>query len=147
MDNPFAPKSTTTNTTKENNMSETPTNNKLTVTLKGGSGFDAPWIVLHGDTAAELLEQLNDEALKALIEQTSAVGKFFADKGPQAQGNRGGGGGGRSGAPQGAQQPPAGAPEAPGPDWVFKSGTSKAGKPWKAWMPPQGSDEKPLFFN
>lgn len=149
MEDPFAqptPAETyTTTTTKENRMTDDQNNAKVTATLKGGSGFDAPWIVIHGNTPAEVLSILEDTETKALLEQTQKVGQFFAGmakpSAAPAQASRGGG------APAGAQAPPAGAPESPGPGWVFKSGVSKAGKPWKAWMPPQGSDEKPLFFN
>lgn len=118
---------------------------KLTVTLKGGSGYAAPWIVLHADTPQEALTVLQDETLRELILQTQKVGGFFAEKEPasakqSAPQNRGG-------APAGAQQPPAGAPEKP-EGWVYKTGISKkTGKPWKGYFPPQGDDSKPIFFN
>lgn len=143
-DNPFDPPATAetnTPTKKENNMTDD-TNKKLTATLKGGAGFDAPWIVIHGDTVEEVTEILMDENLKTLLDQTQKVGQYFA-----GQGKSSGPAPSRSGQPQASAAPPAGAPEAPGSDWVYKSGVSKAGKPWKAWMPPQGSTEKPVFFN
>lgn len=104
--------------------------NKLTVTLKGGAGFDAPWVVVHAANAADALETLNDEDLKTVLERAKKIGAFFA--------------GGTGGAP--AQAPasngqPTGATQAPGgqtpPEgYVFKSGISKKnGRPWQAFMP------------
>src|SRR5215467_2877518 len=31
---------------------------KISVTLKGGAGYEAPWIVLYGDTPEELVEMI-----------------------------------------------------------------------------------------
>lgn len=148
-DDPFAPPapaeapSTTTPTSKETRMSDTQSNSKLTVTLKGGSGFDAPWIVLHGDTASELLDQLNDSVLGDLIERTQTVGQHFASKGKSAPAATGGG---RQGQPAGSQTPPAGAPDCPA-GWTYKEGVSKAGKAYKGFFPPRGDESKPIFFN
>lgn len=121
---------------------------KVTVTLKGGSGFEAPWIVIHGADVEDALEQLSDtDNVSKLMEVTQSAAKKFAGLAPASTSgsNRGGGGGGR--APRQAQEPPAGAPPKPGDDWVYKSGTSARG-PWQAWMPPQHlkDTEKPVWF-
>ncbi|ASZ75485.1 ribonucleoside reductase class II [Mycobacterium phage Kimona] len=125
---------------------------KVVVTLKGGAGFEAPWIVIHADSVEDAQEQMSKTAaLKDLMEKAQSAAKYFASLGPAKSGggngggNRGGGYQRRNNAPRQAQEPPADAPPAPGPDWVYKSGTSSRG-PWQAWMPPQGSNEKPVWF-
>lgn len=145
MDNPFntpAAPETTNTTTKENNMTDT-TTAKITSTYKGGSGFDAPWIVIHSDTLEDALEQAKNPVLKELMEATQAGGKHFASMGNSAPAA---GGNARSGQPQGSQTPPAGAPDCP-PGWSYKEGVSKAGKAYKGFFPPRGDESKPLFFN
>ncbi len=113
---------------------------KVTITLKGGSGFDAPWIVIHASDIPDAYEQLSDDNAALLVELMGKVkkaGAFFS------------GGNGQAGrpAPAAAAAPPAGAPECP-PGWEFKSGTNKnTGKPWKGFFPPRGDDTKPIFFN
>lgn len=123
---------------------------KHVVTLKGGSGFDAPWYVIHASGLDELEELFGQDAgrLASLFERIQKAGSHFAGLGvfnggpPKAHE--------RAAAPAAAQQPPANTPAAPGPDWVYKSGITKsgpkAGQPWQGWMPPRGSDAKPIFF-
>lgn len=160
--NPFDPPATepaTTITTKENiRMTETASNNKIVATLKGGSGFDAPWIVIHGDTPEEVLDILNDEQTKALLDQTQKVGQYFAKQGASAP--AAGGNGGRA--------PRQGQPAASAgldlsekdldkieketgdrvvPDgWTPKSGVGKNGKTWRAIMPPRDSGQSPIWL-
>jgi hypothetical protein len=121
-----------------------PSEGKVVLTFKGGTSFDAPWIVIHAASLQDAYNQVtHDNAVKLsdLMDRVQVAGQYFAGKGkssaPAQQ---------RQAAPAGAQSAPAGAPPAPGPDWTFKSGVSKQGKPWKGWMPPRGSDERPLFF-
>lgn len=98
---------------------------KIVVTLKGGKGYEAPWIVVHANTVEEANEQLNDAGLADLIKQTKKVAEFF-NGGPQANN-------GPSGQPQAATQAPGG--QEPPEGYVFKSGVGKNGRPWKAFMP------------
>lgn len=64
---------------KENkNVAAQNNEGKLTVTLKGGSGFDSPWIVIHADDAKDALEQMKDPALKELMELTKKAGAHFS---------------------------------------------------------------------
>lgn len=139
------------NTTKETNVTNTVSDqDKIVTTLKGGSGYDAPWIVIHSDSPEDALETLNNPAMEDLINRTQEVGKFFAKLGnpAPARGNNGGGGGGGNrskGKPAGATQAPDGqqAPEG----YVYKSGVSKAGKPWEAFMPiDRNSGLKPIWL-
>jgi len=124
---------------------------RVTLTFKGGRDFDAPWIVIHAADLEDAYEQVsgvNAAKLAQIMERTQIAGQHFAKLGGNdaAAGQRPQ----RQAAPAQAQQPPAGAPAAPGPDWVFKTGVSKsgrnAGQTWQAWMPPQGSQERPVFF-
>lgn len=119
-----------TNTQKENNtMAKTEdTQNKIVATLKGGSGFDAPWVVVHADTPAEAKEILDDEQFKEFLDLVGSVGGYFAKTGPSKPAQ----GGNNGAAPAPAQQAPNG--QTPPPGYVFKSGIGKNGKPWKAFM-------------
>src|SRR5699024_10616282 len=59
---------------------------KITVTLKGGSGFDAPWIVLHSSSTSEA-NILLTEVQKNLTSRVAEVAKEFAGQvGPTAKG-------------------------------------------------------------
>ncbi|GGM45143.1 hypothetical protein GCM10012275_15250 [Longimycelium tulufanense] len=147
---PFADPAPTT-ATNENTTVKPPwdeaavpasTNGEVSVTLKGGSGYDAPWIVIKAPTVQAAREALDDEnSLKALIDKTAAVGAYFSAKGggtprppKPATGSQ----------PQGKppyQQPPGGeqrycrhAAEL-GP-MVWRSGISNAGKPYAGWYCP-----------
>jgi len=124
---------------KENTLSES----KITITLKGGSGFDAPWIVIHADDLEDASRQVNDEAalLADVMERVQKAGQHFAGLGPSKPASSSGGAPARPGA-----EAPGGTPAAPGPDWTYKTGVGKNGKTWKAWMPPRGSDASPVWL-
>lgn len=109
---------------KENTVATTENQSKIVVTLKGGSGYDAPWVVVHADTPQDALDTLNDEGTKQLLEKTKKVGAFFSAGGRKT----GNGQPAASTQPANGQEPPEG--------YVFKSGVSqKTGKPWQAFMP------------
>ncbi|MEU4709465.1 hypothetical protein AB0G00_23810 [Nocardia salmonicida] len=123
---------------------------KVTVTLKGGGGFEEPWIVIHAANVAEAVALLSAHAdVVELMDLTQQAAKAFRERStvaPKAAAASGGAGYRSGGAPAGAQAAPAGSPECP-PGWEFKSGANKTtGKPWKGFFPPRGSTEKPLFF-
>lgn len=51
------------------------------ITLKGGAGYDAPWIVIHGETASEagaILEQLRELEAFEVVQQAAA--EFAAER-------------------------------------------------------------------
>lgn len=50
----------------------------LTVTLKAGGGFDAPWLVFHTNSIAEALETLKNDDLDELMDLTGRKGKELA---------------------------------------------------------------------
>lgn len=111
----------------------------VTITLKGGAGFDAPWIVIHATSLDDAYEQVSGDnagLLAKLMDRTANAASYFSGlKKPAAPAER-----------PAPQQPPANAPDCP-PGWEFKSGVSKAGKPYKGFFPPRGDDSKPIFFN
>lgn len=129
----------TTTTTKENKAMAENTEGKIVVTLKGGKGYEAPWIVIHANDVQDANAQLNDEGLADLIKQTKKVAEFFnggantqAESGPKGQ-------------PQAATQAPNG--QEPPEGYVFKSGVGKNGRAWKAFMPAdRNSDLKPIWL-
>ncbi len=107
---------------------------KISITLKGGKGYDAPWIVVSGDTVAEVERSMLELGESRLIELTKLGSEALV------------GAVGVGGAAQGGGTPvetdrPAGV----GADWTLREGTGKNGKPWKGWFPPRGSTEKPVW--
>lgn len=115
------------------------TEGKIVVTLKGGKGYEAPWIVIHANDVNEANEHLNDENLAELIKQTKKVSEFF-NGGANTQAASG-----PKGQPQAATQAPNG--QTPPDGYEFRSGVSKAGKPWKAFMPiDRNSGLKPIWL-
>lgn len=108
---------------------------KISITLKGGKGYDAPWIVVSGDTVSEVEQSMLELGESRLIELTNLGSKALV------------GAVGESSAPQGegGSQPLADRPAGVGPDWTLREGTGKQGKPWKGWFPPRGSTEKPVW--
>ena len=108
---------------------------KISITLKGGKGYDAPWIVVSGDTVAEVEQSMLELGESRLIELTklgseALIGAVGAD------------GAAHGGSTQVASDRPAGV----GADWTLREGTGKNGKPWKGWFPPRGSAEKPVWL-
>ena len=118
----------------------------VTVTLKGGAGFDAPWIVIHAGDLEDAYEQVSGDnagLLVKLMEQTAKAAQHFSGQNKSSGADRRGS---TPNAPAGAVEAPAGTPAAPGPEWTYKTGVGKTGKPWKAWMPPRGSSEQPVWL-
>jgi hypothetical protein len=116
---------------------------KVVLTFKGGTGFDAPWIVIHAadlQDAADQVSGSNASLLADTMAKVQKAGEHFAGlaapKTAAQNGNSGGGGGGR--APQAAQSAPGGQSKtcAHG-EMQFRSGVSaKTGKAWKAFFCP-----------
>ena len=106
---------------------------KISITLKGGKGYDAPWIVVSGDTVAEVERSMLELGESRLIELTKLGSEALV------------GAVGVGGAAQGGGTPvEADRPAGVGADWTLREGTGKNGKPWKGWFPPRGSTEKPV---
>lgn len=112
----------------------------VTVTLKGGKQFSAPWIVIHAADAASALAQLNSSALKDLADLAARVGAYFAGK--EAQTSAAGPSGPAPSAPTGSakpayQQAPGGAKYCDHGEMEFKSGTNAQGKVWSGHFCPE----------
>lgn len=126
-----------------------PTNTEVSVTLKGGAGYDAPWVVLRGpdvDTVAAML----DEKLQNLLGQTAKYGASFsrqaaparpaASQGSQQQAARQQAPANR--APAGAQEHPEGKREfCEHGEMIYKSGIAgprakNPGKPYSMFTCP-----------
>lgn len=69
-----------TTVAKENPLIVKADEGKVTVTLKGGLGFDAPWVVIHSADVADALNQLSDAQLPALLEKAQKASEYFAGK-------------------------------------------------------------------
>jgi hypothetical protein len=114
---------------------------EIVVTLKAGTGFDSPWVVVHADTIDSALDKLSDESLPELLQQTGKAAKYFqnnyqpAPKKESSGGgsNRGSGGGNRRGGNFNS-----GSSDSPGNDDCShgrnKRSGSKNGKPWTAYF-------------
>jgi hypothetical protein len=119
---------------------------KITVTLKGGTGYDEPWIVIHGTDAEDILGTMSEESFTKLLAWTKAAAEKFH--------------GGSKAAPAGNTQAgkPAAATSAPGGreefckhgKMEFKSFISKAGKPTQLFgctSPNRDEQCKGIFVN
>jgi len=117
---------------------------KVTVTLKGGVGFNAPWVVIHGKDVGDALDQINDPQITDLLTRAQKASAYFADQAPTVTPTQ----------PQGASQTQSGQPaaSAAGQGGVVKfckhgqmsakSGISKkTGKAWSGHFcpTPQGT--------
>jgi hypothetical protein len=111
-------------------------NEGITLTFKGGSGFDAPWVVVHAKDVHDAYETASDPLLEELFKKVQEQGTAFSGLAPEKP---------AAAQPQrpGAPTPP---PGSPGPDWTYKEGIGKNGKPWKAWMPPRDSGLSPVWL-
>ncbi|WEB38739.1 hypothetical protein MOV08_05100 [Streptomyces yunnanensis] len=120
--------------------------NRVRVTLKGGVGYEAPWITIDGADIPDALKAMQDfkAELAELIEITGKSASFFHAK-YQAPAKQafGGGGGVKQPAPSAQPDRPANVP----PHFVYREGVGKAsGKPYKMWCSTdRNSNEKPIF--
>jgi hypothetical protein len=116
---------------------------KVTITFKGGLGFDAPWIVLHATGLDDATEQMNPENAAKLIDLMTRVqnaGKHFAGlyspntsttpSAPAAQSV--------SAPPPGATAPPSGETRScKHGAMVYRSGVAAStGRPWQGFFCP-----------
>lgn len=53
---------------------------KIVVTLKGGKGYEAPWIVVHANSVDEAHKVFDDKRFHELMERTLKAGAYFAGK-------------------------------------------------------------------
>ncbi|AOE44664.1 hypothetical protein SEA_STROSAHL_54 [Gordonia phage Strosahl] len=110
----------------------------IVTTLKGGAGFEAPWLVLRATTVAEA-DAMLDDALKSYMQKVQLYANGFASLAP-AKPAGGGGGGQRSGggAPAASQEAPNGEERfCSHGKMTYRSGVSKAGKAYKMFACPE----------
>jgi hypothetical protein len=116
----------------------------ITTTYKGGSGYDAPWVVTRAASVKEA-DALLDAEFKAYLDKVKLVASHFA--GGSSAAPQGGNTPARSNAPLGATEAPSWAPAKPFDDFVYKTGVSaKNGKTWHAWMAPTREDQRDAKF-
>lgn len=108
---------------------------KLVATFKGGSGYDAPWLVVHAKDITDLEETLADgKRLAALLTRIKRIGATFAGKDDAGSGQRSGGQQSRGG-----QQQRGGSS---GGSQQRRSNERPAGKPEAADGPPRGVEQE-----
>ena len=127
---------TTKNTATDDRGSDT----EVSVTLKGGAGYDAPWVVLRAPDVATARTLVDDEEnLTPLLDSAAKAGKYFSGLNAPVQtaaaSSSSSGGEGRT-CKHGAMQ--------------WKSGfSSSTGKAWQGWFcpSPKGTPDqcKPEF--
>ncbi|MDP7733685.1 hypothetical protein [Mycobacterium paragordonae] len=113
------------------------TEGKVTVTFKGGTGYDSPWIVLYGENVQEAYDQVTGESagvLAALMQRVQLIAKDFSGQGgaPAAPAQP------SNAAPAAAQQAPQGQTrQCKHGQMQFKSGFSqKNNRAWEAFFCP-----------
>lgn len=121
----------------------------ITVTLKAGAGYEAPWIVVRADDPEQAVKRLEALGQSALLAKTAEVavelhGVYNAASGlggkvERVEGTREKASWGHSGSRQQTQDAPtedkAPAPQCQHGQRVYRSGT-KNGKKWEAWFCP-----------
>lgn len=127
---PFANTDNTATTTEPTKAGTIPSSadSKVVVTMKGGAGFEQPWIVVHADDAADARATIEGPEMEALIEAVRGTATKFSGSAPAAAPAKT-----SNGQPTASQQAPNG--QTPPPGYMFKSGMGKNGKPWSAFMP------------
>jgi hypothetical protein len=139
-DNETEVKNTVTETKTEDKKVEEFTGDRLSVTIKQHKGYEAGWIVLKGDTPADVLRTMQDPDFKTLMDWTKKASQTF-----QEGSNPAGGGGNTSGGASGSQNRSQGRPSQASEhpkgrkefcehgEMEFKSGLGKNGKMWGAF--------------
>jgi hypothetical protein len=118
--------------TKENNVNNGASEGKVVTTIKYGSGFDAPWTVIHSDSVEEAKATLNEA--KDLFELTAKVAKYAKtlDSGTAPAAPRGNGGGQ---ARQASTPPGVESKSCAHGEMVYRTGNSAKG-PWAGYFCP-----------
>jgi hypothetical protein len=155
LNDPFADEAQTTakpaaksrsKTTKEKPLSESTDAAPYTGTFKGGAGFDAPWLVIRGGSAAEYRELVEAADAEGLFALTAEKAKEFASKyGPAKSSSPARSSGSSKSAARKAPKRSAAPEDAPTCDCGDEAGytefESKAGKLIKAWKCQRAIDD------
>ena len=113
---------------------------KVVLTLKGGSSFDDPWIVIHANDLQDANDQISGDNAALLVDTMDKLQrdakKFVELGGGQKGAPAAGAGGGRQPAPKAATEAPNGETrQCKHGDMVYRSG-SKNGRAWEAFFCP-----------
>lgn len=119
---------------------------RLSVTIKQHKGYEAGWIVLKGDTPADVLRTMEDPDFDKLMTWTKRASERFQEGSkPDGQGGNTGHGqntsqngsqGRTQGKPAAATEGPWGAQNCKHGVMSFKSGTSDDGSVWQGYFCP-----------
>ncbi|WP_018687023.1 hypothetical protein [Actinokineospora enzanensis] len=110
---------------------------KVRVTLKGGSGYEDPWITVDGADVADAADQLSDgPSVDKLVKLTSTVARHFHKTYGAGKPATQAGGARQAGKPTGADEAPGGEKRyCEHGQMKFMSGVSKSsGKPYKGFF-------------
>lgn len=121
---------------------------KVVLTFKGGSGYDAPWIVVHAtdlDEALSFVSADNGPKLADLMTRVQKAGSEFAGQAPPKAPNPNSGAPAANGRPAGATEAPAWAGACP-PGYKYASGV-KNGRTWHAWFPIERDGGEKIWLN
>ena len=124
----------------ENKVVEFGGGDRLSVTIKEHKGFDASWIVLKGDTPADILRTMQDPDFNTLMKWTKTASQRFQEGSAPSAGG-GNTSQGDSGSQNRTQGRPAQASAHPSGrqefcqhgEMEFKTGMGKNGKMWGAF--------------
>lgn len=121
---------------------------EFTLTFKGGSGYDAPWLVGRVSSLEEADAILSEpDLLKSVLEKMWSAASYFGSLSPA----KSSGGAASPGATPGRQEAPGGqSRQCKHGEMSFKSG-SKNGKTWQGFFCPTPKDTpdqcRPEFLN
>jgi hypothetical protein len=141
-------------------LAEFVTGEQVRITYKSAAAYDAPWIttdfpsidVAHARMTEVARQTKLVELFGITVKASGAFWNTLSATRPNAQAPTAAAAPSQpaaQSAPQGATQPPVGAPPKPFEDFVYVTKFSaKTNKAWHAWMPPTKGDSRPaLFFN
>lgn len=90
---------------------ENTSDGKIVVTLKAGRDYDAPWIVIHGDSVRDVLKHYNDKEFAELMARTRDAARYFSTANLSAKTPKKSTKPAKPGMPEGADVNPKGKPK------------------------------------
>lgn len=133
--------------TVQNTTSEVQTvqenDGEISVTLKGGSGYDAPWVVVRNTDPSTVLATLKDDAMGEVIERAAKIGAHFGEKVIEYKPAK------TPQVPQSAPQPSGDGRQCVHGEMTYREGVSKAGNAYKGYFCPvqdRSQQCKPQFL-
>lgn len=90
---------------------ENTSDGKIVVTLKAGRDYDAPWIVIHGDSVEDVLRHYDDKKFAELMARTRDAARYFGTANLSAKTPKKSAKPAKPGMPEGADVNPKGKPK------------------------------------